>query len=279
MVKYYHTMNQSLDGINGLEDLMSCNDMFCRIDTHRKQISEYCIKFVHICRFFFSIVFPLQKAESSLGRIDTASLFWHSLWINAGKPAYGVLAQIMRQTRAKDHYFVRWSAANQEYLCRSRMADNIVVGDGREFWRECKRMSGSVLPKCFRMDGTSGNASIAALFAKKYEDICNISRDNQKDISNLQDAIDHHIAVENSCDLSVVAISEVTDGIKSLKHDKCDGNEGMYSNHLLLSSEIFREHVASLFTVMLQNICWKLSFNLFQKMPKSLFNVVKIIGA
>ena len=42
-------MNQSLDGINGLEDLMSCNDMFCRIDIHRKQISEYCIKFVHIC--------------------------------------------------------------------------------------------------------------------------------------------------------------------------------------------------------------------------------------
>ena len=42
-------------------------------------------------------------------------------------------------------------------------------------------------------------------------------------------------------------------GIKSLKHDKCDGSEGMYSNHLLLSSEIFREHVASLFTVMLRH--------------------------
>ena len=72
----------------------------------------------------------------------------------------------MRQTRAKFHYFVLWSAANQEYLRRSRMADNIVVGDGREFWRECKRMSGSVIPKCFRIDGTSGNANIAALFAK-----------------------------------------------------------------------------------------------------------------
>ena len=72
-------------------------------------------------------------------------------------------------------------------------------------------------------------------------DIYNTSRDNQQNISNLQDAIDHHIAVENSCDLSVVEVSEVTDGIKSLKHDKCDGSEGMYSNHLLLSSEIFRE--------------------------------------
>ena len=49
------------------------------------------------------------------------------------------------------------------------MADNIVVGDGREFWRECKRVSGSVIPKCFRIDGTSGNATIAALFAKNMK--------------------------------------------------------------------------------------------------------------
>ena len=128
------------------------------------------------------------------------------------------------------------------------------MGDGREFLRECKRMSGSVIPKCFRNVGTSGNTYIAALFAEECEDIYNTSRDNPQDISNLQGAIDHHIAVETSCDLSVVEVSEVTDGIKSLKHDKWDGSEGIYSNHILLSSEIFREHVASLFTVMLRHI-------------------------
>ena len=71
----------------------------------------------------------------------------------------------MRQIRAKYYYFVRWSAANQEYLCRSRMADNIVMGGRREFWREYQRMCGSVIAKCFNIDGTSGNANIAALFA------------------------------------------------------------------------------------------------------------------
>ena len=35
--------------------------------------------------------------------------------------------------------------------------------------------------------------------------------------------------------------------------NKWDDSEGMYSCHLLLSSEIFREHVASLFTVMLRH--------------------------
>ena len=40
------------------------------------------------------------------------------------------------------------------------MGDNIVVGDGREFWRECKRMSGSFKPKYFKIDGTSGKDNI-----------------------------------------------------------------------------------------------------------------------
>ena len=38
------------------------------------------------------------------------------------------------------HYFVRWAAVNQDYMCRSRMADSISVGDDRDFWHECKRM-------------------------------------------------------------------------------------------------------------------------------------------
>ena len=107
------------------------------------------------------------------------------------------------------------------------MTDNIVAGDGREFWHEYKRICGSFIPKCFKIDGTSGNASTAALFAKKYEDIYNTSRNIMQDISHLQDAIDFHIAVENSIDLSVVEVSEVTDGIKSLKREKWDGSEGM----------------------------------------------------
>ena len=47
----------------------------------------------------------------------------------------------------------------------------------------------------------------------------NTPRNIQQDICNLRDAIDHHIAYENSWDLSVVEVRELTDDIKSLKHD------------------------------------------------------------
>ena len=46
---------------------------------------------------------------------------------------------------------------------------------------------------------------------------------------------------------------EVTDAIKQLNSNKSDGNYGFYSNHLLLSSFHFREHLANLFTCMLHH--------------------------
>ena len=57
----------------------------------------------------------------------------------------------------------------------------------------------------------------------------------------------------NSFDLSVIKGNTVTDGIKSLKHGKWDGSEGMCWNHLSLSTEIFDKQIALLFTAMLRH--------------------------
>ena len=58
-------------------------------------------------------------------------------------------------------YFVRWSAVNQDYLCRSRMDHSVNVGNDRDFWRECKRMRGRNGMKCH--DGVYDIASITEL--------------------------------------------------------------------------------------------------------------------
>ena len=84
----------------------------------------------------------------------------------------------------------------------------------------------------------------------KYEDIYNTSRNSKEDNTSLQDTMNYYIAVKNSIAFPVVEGSEVSDGIKSLKHIKCGGSEGMYWNHLLLSSTLFREHIALSFTAM-----------------------------
>ena len=82
-------------------------------------------------------------------------VLWH--WVNAGIHEDVVIAQIM--TRAKYHWFLRWSSANQEYLSRSRIVDHIDVGDRLK----CNHMRCPIIPKCFKINSTPGYINFAAL--------------------------------------------------------------------------------------------------------------------
>ena len=98
------------------------------------------------------------------------SLFWHSIWVENGKPRNGIIAQIMRQTQAKYYYFVRWVTSNQAKLRRSRMAEDVTSGNMRNFWTECKRMTrSSTLNRCTEIDGVSEGENMAELIASKYQ--------------------------------------------------------------------------------------------------------------
>ena len=65
--------------------------------------------------------------------------------------------------------------------------------------------------------------------------------------------IESRLQAEDSISISYIKSDEVTDAIKQLNSNKSDGNYGLYSNHLLLSSFHFREHLAKLFTCMLHH--------------------------
>jgi hypothetical protein len=45
------------------------------------------------------------------------SIFWHNLWIEAGRPRSGASANVMRLTRSKYHHAVR-NASKNEWKCK-----------------------------------------------------------------------------------------------------------------------------------------------------------------
>ena len=242
-------------------DTTGCRLLMDKEANHQNLIGKYCIELVRLCVDSGEKSLPMCTPKKKLKPYWTdviqphkeCSLFWHALWVNAGKPREGVLSQVMRQTRAKYHYFVRWAAVNQDYLCRSRMADSISVGDDRDFWRECKRMQGGNGMKCHEIDGVSGSASIAELFANKYRLLYNTAKNQRQALNDIQGTIESRIKCEKSYKISEITVEEVIDGINALNHDKTDGSERLFSNHLLLSSTLFRKHVADLFTAMLRH--------------------------
>ena len=55
------------------------------------------------------------------------SVFWHTLWVNCGRPRSGAVADCMSRTRAAYHYAIRGIKKDGERVQRERMAHCITV--------------------------------------------------------------------------------------------------------------------------------------------------------
>ena len=69
-------------------------------------------------------------------RHKQTSQFWHFIWKECGSPPQGEIAQIMRSTRSKYHYAIRYVKKNEEMLRKNAMAKSISENNSRDLWKE-----------------------------------------------------------------------------------------------------------------------------------------------
>ena len=254
-------LNQNLHNIHFPISCIECHDYFCVNDTHRSDITRQCNELITSClsagRSVFPMCFPRKPLKPYFNNIiaphKDQSLLWYAIWVNAGRPREEILAQIMRQTRAKYHYFIHWAHNNQSHLKWGRMAEAIANNDSRNFWQECKRISGYPKSVSNIVDGITGDDHIAELFARKYQGVYNSVPIAESDMSNIKCEINRRLVTENNVDIACIDSGEVHDAIKRLNAGKDDGDIGMYSNHILLANDIFMKHISNLFSMMLSH--------------------------
>ena len=73
------------------------------------------------------------------------SVLWHDIWISCGCPHDGLVASIMRRTRASYHYAVRYIKRNSQDIIKDRFASAILDNRDRDFWREARKLAGAHL--------------------------------------------------------------------------------------------------------------------------------------
>ena len=57
------------------------------------------------------------------------SLFWHSVWLSAGRPTVGVLYEIMKKTRNSYHYAVRKVKKKADLIRAEKLLESSLSGD------------------------------------------------------------------------------------------------------------------------------------------------------
>ena len=72
------------------------------------------------------------------------AMFWHSIWISAGKPLNNTLHHIMKRTRNIYHYHVRKCRRSADVVKGNKLLDACVNGNG-EIFEELNRKLWMVL--------------------------------------------------------------------------------------------------------------------------------------
>ena len=70
------------------------------------------------------------------------SLFWHSIWLSAGRPTQGGLFNVMKWCRNKYHFAVKQAKRKAKYL-ESQLLGEAAIAGNAEFFKLMKNHLGS----------------------------------------------------------------------------------------------------------------------------------------
>ena len=105
------------------------------------------------------------------------SLFWHSIWLSAGRPQSGELYRIMVTCRNRYHYAIRKAKNNSKILSATKLIEASERGDS-ELLKEMKNIKGSKNKEQSMPESLEGKATedeILKTFKDVYEELYNSS--------------------------------------------------------------------------------------------------------
>lgn len=236
-----------------------CRDVHCRDSSHCICLNKYIEDLTEACLAAAKHTLPHTSLRSGSGRIPgwsehvepvrQKSIFWHDMWVNCGRPRSGVVADIMRRTRASYHYAIRMVRRREKEIVNERFAEAVSSSNGRDFWNEVKRIRHSGSGCSNSVDGLTSANEIASFFADKYQDLYTSVPYNASDMSTIGSEIDSSLSA-SECTVSV-SFAEVYDAVHKLKPGKSDGLVGLSSDFFLHACDELSIHISLLFTSLL----------------------------
>ena len=127
------------------------------------------------------------------------SLLWHFIWQQSGRPNHGHIYHIMRTTRHRYHYSVRWFKKNKQQIQRTKLAENITNSD--TFWGELRKIN-PVSKQISETIGTAqGSSEICKLFFHTYKSLYNSVPTSDSEMPEVCDALHDNLL---TCDESLI---------------------------------------------------------------------------
>ena len=178
------------------------------------------------------------------------SIFWHNIWMECGRPRSGIIADIMRKTRASYHYAIRKVRRNANDIINEKFADALLHNRGRDFWSEARKLRRSNVSVSSVVDGISTADGIADLFASKYQSLYTSVLYDRSEMESIHCLVDKSLSTSSDQHL-IVGVSDVTNAINKLKPGKSDGCSGLCSDYFKHAPGVLAVYISLLLSALL----------------------------
>jgi len=193
-----------------------------------------------------------------LDELKQDSIFWHNLWLSAGKPSSGVVFNIKRSTKLKYKLAIRQAFALYENQFDDQLYNHFRNKRMPEFWKTWSRKFRHNATRDVYIDGSNDDIYVANAFANHFNRVYESAAvDASNDCNNIKLVLDG-IVGENLSDSDVtnlITVELIDKCIRQLKLGKACGPDGLMAEHLLYAHPLLVIHLCALFRAMITSSC------------------------
>ena len=257
---YYSVTQQLLSNLEQLYHFNDCNAGCKNVD----HISHIDLAFNSVVSVLFTAsMHSVERIQvhslkpywnDELDRLKNDSIFWHNLWLSAGKPSSGTLNNIRIRCKSKYKYAIRVAYTSYENKLTDEMCSHYINKNIPEFWKTWNTKFRKNINNTVNINGCTNNEDIANQFADHFSKVFYNSNDDpmaKKDYCSTLGEYKHTNEEKiNNC-IDNISVELVDKCLHSLKKGKACGPDDLCAEHLLYAHPSLVVYLTALFKSML----------------------------
>ena len=232
-------------------DALLCRSLSCHDPSHINHLNTFVSNISNACLSAGAAILPYTGRGSDRGRMP--GLTEHVAPVRdkaeSGRTRNGVVADIMRKTRAEYHYAIRRIRRDSDNIVNERFAEALLHNNGRDFWAEAKKIRRNKVSVSSIVDGVCTDDNIADVFASNYQHLYTSVAYDVTDMNCIISSIDDSLSGHKM--QSTVTCEEISVAINKPKAAKNDGDIGLSSDYFKQSCNDLAVYISLLFTALL----------------------------
>ena len=237
LTMYVSHLESLLVNINIPNSVLHCTDLHCNNPQHKSDIDFFSLQIMDSISTAVEANIPSSCKSGSFKHTPVPgwtefvkpfrddSLFWHSVWVSAGRPLNTVLHQVMRSTRHKYHYAIRKVRNVEKEIRKDKMLQDSLNGKVNDILKHIKSLRKTNKGYVNNIDGVRGSEEIASHFSDIYKDIYNRHQTTDS-VNNILDEVNNNIDETSLPELDRITCDLISGIIKNLGTGK---NDELYS--------------------------------------------------